>query len=161
MAPGMQEISSITKRIFSSKILKKRAARIIAVQCLYSIASDEASNKSVDEKLSDIISVYENELSNSKLSQADHSYLIQLVRFAAENTLELENKISEHLLDNWRIERLPKVIASILKCATSELFLNKKLDRQIIINEYLEIAKLFNHEGETGFVNSVLDKISR
>ncbi len=158
--PDSLSITNKAKQIFSSKILGKRAARIIAVQCLYSIESDVASHKSTDEKLNDIISVYENELSDSKLSKADQSYLIQLVRFAVDNSSKLEDKISTYLAKDWRIGRLPKVVAAILRCAAAELFLDKALDHRIVINEYLEIAKLFSHEGETGFINSVLDKIA-
>lgn len=156
----MPEASNITKQIFSGKILEKRAARILAVQCIYSIISDKASDKSTDEKVNDIISIYMNDLSDSKFSKANHSYLIKLVRFAVDNKDATEANISLHLSKNWKIERLPKVVLSILKCAVSELFLDKALDREIIINDYLEIAKLFNHEGEVGFINSVLDKVA-
>lgn len=156
----MPEASNITKRIFSGKILEKRAARILAVQCIYSIISDKVVDKSTDEKVNDIISMYMNELSDSKFSKANHAYLIRLVRFAMDNSEATETNISLHLSKDWKIGRLPKVVLSILKCAVSELFLDKALDRQIIINDYLEIAKLFNHEGEVGFINSVLDKVA-
>ncbi len=156
----MPEVPSTIKEIFSSKILAKRAARILAVQCLYSIISDISSEKSTDEKVNDIILMYLNELSDSKFSKANHSYLIKLVRFAVSNTKDIEVRITAYLAEGWRVERLPKVVVSILKAAVAELFLDKKLDREIIINDYLEIAKLFRHEGEVGFINSVLDKIA-
>ncbi|MCE2992231.1 MAG: transcription antitermination factor NusB [Candidatus Jidaibacter sp.] len=156
----MAETSSITKRIFSKAILQKRAARILAVQCLYSIVSDDTETKSIDEKVNDIINVYGNELSESKFSKADQSALIKLVRFTSQNKPEFESKISEHLATNWKFNRLPRVVSCILTCAVAELFLDKNLDREIIINDYLEIAKIFNHEGEVGFINSILDKVS-
>lgn len=156
----MPEVPNTTKRIFSSKILGKRAARILAVQCLYSIITDKVQDKSTDEKVNDIILLYMNELADSKFSKANQAYLIKLARFAVDNADAIAENISKHLAKDWKIERLPKVVACILKCAVSELFLDKALDSKIIINDYLEIAKLFNHEGEVGFINTVLDKVS-
>lgn len=156
----MEIVHSITKRIYSKKIIELKASRMLAVQCLYSIEHDTEFEKNVDQKLAEIISIYENELKNSKLSQANQSHLIKTVRHCVLNKTEIESQIIPHLSKNWRINRLPKLIYCILLCAVSELTSTDLLRKKIIINDYLEIAKLFNHISETTFINSILDKIA-
>lgn len=151
--------SHTTKRIAGSP-LKKRGARLIAVQVLYSIDIDSVSGKTSDEKLLDIISMYENELSDMKISKSDQPHIIKLARFVSTNREEVDSKISANLLDNWKIERLPKVVIAILRCGVAELFMDKELDKKVVISEYLEIAKSLNHVGESGFINLVLDRVS-
>lgn len=158
-APGIELTPHTTKKIFSQKINNRRSARIIAVQCIYAIEHDTAYSKNVDEKLAEIISIYTNELSDSKLSSVNQSYLIKLVRFAAINKSGIEAEVTKHLSKEWKISRIPKLIYCILICAVGELLLMETLNKKIIINDYLEIAKLFNHVGEAGFINSILDKI--
>lgn len=154
-----EEASNTTKHIAGNP-LKKRAARMIAVQSLYSIDLDKLTDKTSDEKLLDIISIYENELSESRISKSDQPHLIKLVRFAVENQVDIDSKISANLAEKWRVDRLPKVVVAILRCGVSELFMDKSLDKKVIIGEYLEIAKMLNHKGEAGFINTILDKAS-
>lgn len=157
------QVSTTDKQaiIYSRKILAKRAARVVAVQSVYSITQDNQTDKSVDEKIIDILDIYQGELAFSKLSKANHGYLIKLVRGVFKEKEFLIAQISKHLSSGWKFERLPAVIQAILLVGSCELYLDKTLSKQIVINEYLEICKIFSHTGEAGFVNSVLDKVSQ
>ncbi len=158
----MQEQPSTTKQKGTpAKFFKKHAARIAAVQILYSIENDQDHATTTDSKIYDILEVYQNELSKSKISKADHAHLVRLVRFTKDNMDDINAKISPLLGKDWRLERLPKMVLYVLQTAVGELYLDKDIDAKIVINEYLEIAKIFNHEGEAGFINSLLDKIAQ
>lgn len=147
-----------TRRIRSRKNLEKRSARILAVQCYYSIQQDHAYEKTIDEKILDIIKIYTEEMPESKLSKTDESKLIILVRETFANKADLIEEISKYLAENWRFDRLPKVVQAILLIGAMEI--KEGVDKKVVINESVEIAKMFNHSGEAGFVNSVLDKLN-
>ncbi len=147
-----------TIKFYSKKVQKLRAARVVAVQCVYSIEYEEG--KAIDQKIIDLIDLYTTTNENKALTDANISHLSKLVRETASKKDALINLISPHLGEGWRFERLGKVIQSILLVGACEMFLDKEVDARIIINEYIELAKLFKHEGEAGFVNSVLHKLS-
>ncbi|MCE2993135.1 MAG: transcription antitermination factor NusB [Candidatus Jidaibacter sp.] len=156
----MEEVKNTTS-FLSKKILKKRAARVLAVQCIYAVIIDTISGSSVDDKILGIIELYSNELEDSRLSRADQTFLINLVRKTFEYKDTLQGNISQYLAKEWRFERLANVVQSILLAAACELFLDRDTDKEVIINEYLEIAKIFSHAGEVGFLNQVLDQIAK
>ena len=72
---------------------------------------------------------------------------------------KLIKEISKYLDKDWRFERLGKLPQIILLLATYELYYFKEMKKGIIISEYMLIAKKFSHDGETGFFNSILDKV--
>ena len=156
----MEEVKSTTNFV-SKKFLKKRAARVLAVQCIYAVIIDTITGATVDDKILGIIELYSNELEDSKLSEADNAFLINLVRKTFEHKEKLQENISQYLAKEWRFERLANVIQSILLAAACELLLDHETDKEVIINEYLEIAKIFSHAGEVGFLNQVLDQIAK
>ena len=127
-------------------------------RCYYSIQQDHAYEKTIDEKILDILKIYSEEMPESKLSKTDESKLITLVRQAHANKVILIEEVSKYLAENWRFERLPKVIQAIILIGAMEI--KDGGDKKMVINESVEIAKIFNHPGEAGFVNSVLDKLN-
>ncbi len=150
---------SITKPLFSKKFQEKRAARVLAIQAMYAFQNHEGSN--LDQIIYDLIKDSKAQEILNKLSQSDEKLIIKLARGTNDNVEILVQKISPHLSKEWRFERLGKVIQVILLVAAYEMMLDHEVDRPIIINEYIEIAKMFNHDGEAGFVNSVLDGVSK
>ncbi len=150
---------SITKPLYSKKFQEKRAARVLAIQAIYAFQNHEGS--SLDQIIYDLIKDSKSQEILSKLSQSDEKLIIKLARGTNENLENLVKTVSPHLSKEWRFERLGKVIQVILLVAAYEMMLDGAVDRPILINEYIEIAKMFNHDGEAGFVNSVLDGVSK
>ena len=73
------------------------------------------------------------------------------------------NGTIKETITNYSIDRLNLVDKAIIRVATGEMLLNK-LDRRIIINEALEITKLYSDQGDhkaTSFNNRLLDNISK
>ena len=54
-------------------------------------------------------------------------------------------------------ERLDIITKSILIVATSEIIYNKKLNKNIIVNDYVEITKSFFSKREVSLNNAILD----
>jgi N utilization substance protein B len=85
-----------------------------------------------------------------------------LVDYIYRNIVDIDNLIS-HTLVNYTIERLNSVDKAIVRLATAEL-LRKEIDKKIIINEALEITKLYSDTGDhkaVSFNNKLLDNISK
>jgi N utilization substance protein B len=155
------EASNTTKTIFSQKILSRRAARIMCVQCLYALLVRKDTNTQVDNTLMDIINLHAQQEEGLLHDKIEHSHLIKIVRFAIEHKEIIDAQISPNLAADWSVARLPLLVYSILATAIAEMAIFPQLERKIIINDYLEIAKIFNHEGEVGFINKVIDNAAK
>jgi len=154
----MSETESITNKIYSKKIIGKRLARVMAVQCLYSINVEHAEGN-IDDIIYNLIKTDYAEVGGTNLSALDEAHLIRLARGAFENQTQLASGLQNFLAEDWKFNRLPKLMQAILLVGAYELKFLDKTKNAIVINEYLEIAKIFNHSGEVGFINSVLDRI--
>jgi N utilization substance protein B len=76
-----------------------------------------------------------------------------------ENINEIDNIIVENL-NGWKISRLSKVTASIIRLSVYEMkYL--ELPPAISINEAVELSKQFAEDGAQGYINGVLNAISK
>ena len=146
-----------TKKTYTKKLVGKRIARIMAVQTLYAMNIDDI-NEDIDAIIYNLIRIDAADNIGYATSKLDEPTLIKLARGTYENITLLKEALQEFLAQNWKFNRLPKLIQAILLVSAYELKCAKNTDQAVIINEYLEIAKLFNHTGEVGFINKVLDK---
>lgn len=67
--------------------------------------------------------------------------------------------INRLIPDGWTFERLPLIDRAILFMAISEMTLEFD-DKAIIINEAVEISKMFCEEGQYKYINGLLDHLS-
>ncbi|WP_342252385.1 transcription antitermination factor NusB [Spiroplasma endosymbiont of Amphibalanus improvisus] len=75
-----------------------------------------------------------------------------------QNIEQYEEKVSKLLGDNWTFDRLNNLDKSVLILGCYEInYL--KITKNIVINEYLKVIKLFNVDDNYNYINSVLDKI--
>ena len=87
-------------------------------------------------------------------------YVTEIVNYVCANL----NKVDELIvssLTNYRLSRLSYVDRAIIRMATAELL--NGLHKSIVINEALEIVKLYSDEGagkSVACVNKVLDTIA-
>ena len=89
-------------------------------------------------------------------ASAAQDYAEDLVRGVAEHRDEVDSLIREHAV-NWRLERMPVVDRAILRVAVYELLYQTDIPRVVILDEAIELAKLFGSEQSSAFVNGVLD----
>ena len=85
----------------------------------------------------------------------------EFVRDLVYGTLTYEtdlDKLANTYLDNWKINRIEKTGACILRMALYEL---KYMDTPhiVVINEAVELAKKYGDESLKNIVNAVLDKV--
>ena len=73
---------------------------------------------------------------------------------------ETEKKVAERL-ENWDMERVSLMDRIIVITAFSELDYFPFTPSRIIINEYIEVAKVFASDKSQIFVNGILDKYTK
>ena len=128
----------------------RRSARILALQALYQIDMSELCG---DEIL--------------KFSWLDKQYddaTIDFARLLVKGTLENLRNIDDHIkrqLEHWDLDRVSYVDRAILRFSTYSLFSQADVPDTVIINEAIDIAKIFGSDDSYRFVNGVLDGIRK
>ena len=69
--------------------------------------------------------------------------------------------IESHLNEDLDLKKLDKVFQVIVKSAIFEFLYKPKISSKIIINEYLRASNFFIDDGQTKYLNALLDKISK
>ena len=73
----------------------------------------------------------------------------------------INDEISSHLNEDLDLKKLDKVFQVIVKSAIFEFLYKPKISSKIIINEYLRASNFFIEDGQTKYLNALLDKISK
>ncbi len=66
----------------------------------------------------------------------------------------------EEVSVKWKLSRMATVTRTVLRLAVYEMTCSE-VPVKVVINEAIEIAKKYDDENSTGFVNGILNKIAR
>lgn len=128
----------------------RRDARIAVLKTLYSEEFNTNSSEEIFKKL----------LSSKKLNDDDKEFARRLIKKTKEMKVIIDNNIKENL-KNWSFKRLSKIELNILRIAISEAEEFPETPVKVIMDEAIEIAKIFGSSKSAKFVNGVLDSIFR
>lgn len=92
--------------------------------------------------------------------EAITEFALELARHAAAERAALDELIQPRL-KGWELERIPKIDHVILRVAIAEMQTQAGIPSSVIINEYLELTKLFSSQKSRKFVNGVLDSVAK
>jgi N utilization substance protein B len=93
------------------------------------------------------------------LTRADRDFFQELLRGVMSNSAELDSLLTP-LLDR-SVNELDQVERAILRLGTYELAHRIDVPYRVVIDEYVELAKLFGAEEGYKYVNGVLDGLSQ
>lgn len=96
--------------------------------------------------------------SNGSLDKADVAFFQEMLQGVVLNTAELDALLTPVL--NRKVSELDNVERAALRAATRELSTREDVPYPVVINEYVELTKLFGAEDGHKFVNGVLDKLA-
>ena len=87
----------------------------------------------------------------------DNAFVIDIVFGVMERIDEIDKLANSHL-NNWDIKRLDKTGAAILRMGIYEM---KYMDTPpvVVINEAIELAKIYTDSDVVKMINAVLDKL--
>ncbi len=88
-------------------------------------------------------------------------FIKDVVNGTIERDDVIKDEISNHLHSDIDLKKLDKVFQVIVKSAIFEFLYKPKISSKIIINEYLKASNFFIEEGQTKYLNALLDKISK
>ena len=82
----------------------------------------------------------------------------ELIDGVREDLTQLDTVIYKYA-PAWPIDQLPVVDRNVIRIALFELLFRKDTPRKAVVNEAVELAKLFGSESSARFVNGVLGSI--
>jgi len=83
-----------------------------------------------------------------------------IVRGVADNQEVIDGLISEHA-DGWTMSRMPCLDRNILRMATFELLHRLDIPQAVILDEAVQLAKMFSTDDSGRYVNGVLSAIAK
>lgn len=128
--------------------MSRRTERQKAVELLYEMTMQK------EDETAFIVEYFEKYSIESEKAK----YVEKLLRTYFENKDAINTVISENI-QKWKIERLGKLDASILRIATTEMLYFEDVPEAVSINEAVELAKIFSEEKGFKFINKVLRNI--
>ncbi|MDR1057048.1 MAG: transcription antitermination factor NusB [Coxiellaceae bacterium] len=127
----------------------RRKARSLALQAIYQwqlTCEDEANiRRQFIEKL------------NPKKVDIEHFY--DLLNGVIRNVMILDEIITPHI--DRKIDDLDLVELAVLRLATYELKQHLDVPYKVVINEALELTKIFGSIAGYKYINGILDKVAR
>ena len=73
----------------------------------------------------------------------------------------IQEEVKNHLSQDLQLTNLDKVFQVIVKSAIFEFLYKPKVPTKIIIKEYLNASNFFIEDGQTKYLNAILDKIAK
>lgn len=108
----------------------------------------------------DLITLFQDIAESSKITKDVLAYSEILLKTACENLKEIDALLQNHTA-NWEIERMAAVDRNILRLAVAELKYMEDIPFKVVIDEAVEIAKIYGADDSGKFVNGVIDAIYR
>ena len=146
----------------------RSVARLAAVQALYQMEVAGAGVEAVVREFSDhrFGSSLEDEAATpdaavDQLADADEVFFADIVRGVVTHQAEIDTAVSRRLAANGRLERLDATLRATLRSATYELMHRADIPTEVVLDEYVELAKAFFAKTDSGFVNGALDAVAR
>ena len=89
----------------------------------------------------------------------------KFIKDVVTGTLErsdlIEDQIKSHLSNDINLAKTDKLLKIILFAAIFELIFKHNTPKKVIINEYLLASEHFLEKIQIGYLNAILDKISK
>ncbi len=132
------------------KLTNRRQAREIALQILFQ--TEFAPQISYQA----FLDVFEQSVDPEVIKYAD-----LLVTGVQANKAAIDSKIQASS-SHWKVDRMATIDRNLLRIAVYEMkFASELIKENIAINEAVEIAKKFGTTDSAGFVNGLLDQVSK
>ena len=135
----------------------RRNARLAAVQVIFQYYF----SKSDINKIIRDFSNFNEDFLKKKYDSYDKKLFEKIVLGVCKNQKNIKLLIEENLSENWFYDRVDPTMRSIISLGVYELSYCNNTPHNVIIDEYVSIAGLFFNKTNTGFVNGILDNISK
>ncbi len=137
----------------------RSAARLAAVQALYQLEMEgtplhlllhEFHEHRLGATIEDVT-----------YAEAEQNFFDDVVSGVDRRRAEIDGLISSRLSSGWTLDRLDKPMRQILRAGTYELLARQDVATGTVISEYVDVPHAFYDKREAGFVNGLLDGVSK
>lgn len=128
---------------------QRRKAREMALQALYQwqmIGGESVAEIEVQFR------------ANNDMSRVDENYFCELLQGIARSARQIDTSIAP-LLDR-SLEQLDPVERAALRIGCYELMERRDVPYRVVINEGIELARLFGGQDSHKYINGILDKLA-
>lgn len=132
----------------------RRLERIFAFKVLYGLAFSPPANEDALKKAFCLSPDKPESIENPQ------GFAWDLVYGVWSKQAELDKALTS-FSRNWRVERIGKVEAAILRLALFELMFRPDVPAKAAINEAVELSKQFGDEASRPFINGILDAAAK
>ena len=136
----------------------KSKTRLVAIQL---VSQQLINNQDIENIKDDFDKYYRNTKidKSSKKIEYSISFLSKLVNYYKKiDVKSISQEINSLITFDRKFEKWDTVNKAIMLVAISELNNSKSIKYKIILNDYLEISKLFVNLKDTKIINAILDK---
>ena len=128
----------------------RRQSRECALQMLYAFDNCSMNEQDIFKCFDDILPV---EIPYREFS-------VKIFRGVCENQDKIDELIEKYA-DNWEISRMTVIDRNIMRLASYEILFMPKTPISVIIDEAVEISKMYSNKDSSKFVNGILDKLQK
>lgn len=94
-----------------------------------------------------------------KISSSKKKELLAELENFLENQEKIDEFITPHLKENWRLENIFNLERILVEIALYEVLFKKSISKAIAIDEVLRLAHKYAQDKSPQFINGILDKI--
>jgi N utilization substance protein B len=139
----------------------RSVARLAAVQALYQMEVSSVGAEAVIREFAEHRFDRSAEEDDAPLATADEAFFADLVRGVVEYQKAVDAAVAKKLATGWRLDRLDATARAILRAGAYELIHRPDVPVEVVLDEYVELAKSFFEGPEPGFVNGALDAVAQ
>ncbi len=136
----------------------RTVARLAAVQALYQMEVSGVGVEAVVREFSD--HRFGRDLEGEQLADADEALFGEIVRGVVGEQARIDQAVVRRLAENWKLDRLDATVRAMLRAGSFEL-IYRDTPVEVVINEYVELAKAFFDAKEWAFINGALDAVAQ
>ncbi len=137
----------------------RSAARLNAVQALYQMEMTGTDWRSIVLEFQSHRAVQE--IDDEQIAKADKKHFRKTLEGVVDQQGRIDKAVDGVMKSGWPLKRIDPTLRALFRAAGSEFLTMPKVPRNVIINEYVEVAKAFFEGDEAKFANGVLDALAR
>ena len=129
-------------------VAKKTKSRMAALQALYELdLADHPLGAALEARAEDL-----------ELDEAQYDFALKLTQGVNKTTIQLDELISRHAPE-WPLDQVAVIDRNILRLALWEIAFYRETPLRVVINEAVELAKVYGTDNSPRFVNGVLGSL--
>ena len=135
--------------------ISRNQENFIIMTVIYDEIADQVAGKGANFRDVDEII---REMTDDPLPFKEHSAYVQnMISSVLNNYGSIITAFQPHLR-NWKWERLPLLTQSVLLMSYAHFYYVEKIDKRIVINTAVELAKKYIEEKQAKFINAILER---